>query len=87
MEREIEDISSEKVQNEIRRQQTLENRISWARVVTLIGGVVCSLWLIYLVLAARGFLLAFLAFFVLSIVYTFRVSPMFAVAASVATSS
>lgn len=83
MEREIEDVSSEKVQNEIRRLQTLESRISWARVVTQIGGIVCSFWLIYRVFAARGFLLAFLAFVALGFVYKFGVSPMFAVAASV----
>ena len=83
MEPEIEDISSEKVQSEIRRLQMLESRISWARTVTLIGGAVCSFWVIYRVFAARGFFLALLAFAALSLVYKFGVSPMFAVAASV----
>lgn len=82
MEPQIEDISSEKVQKEITKLQTLESRISWVRLVTLIGGIGCSFWLIYRIFAARGFLLAFFAFVGLSFVYRFGVSPMFAVAAS-----
>jgi hypothetical protein len=82
MEPEIENVSSAKAQSEIWRLQALESRISWARVLTQIGALVCSFWLIYRVFAARGFLLAFFAFIALSIVYKFGVSPMFAVAAS-----
>src|SRR5947209_20416738 len=83
MKRESEEISSEGVQNEIRQLQLLENRLSWTRILTQIGGTVCSFWLIYRVFTVHGFLPAFLAFLGLSIVYKFGVSPMFAVAASV----
>jgi hypothetical protein len=79
----IEDVSSEKLQREIRRLQAIEGRISWVRVVTQFGALGCSFWLIYRVFAARGFLLAFFAFLGLSLVYKFGVSPMFAVAASI----
>lgn len=83
MEPEIENISNEKVQSDIRRLQMLDSRSLWARAVTLIGGITCSFWLIYRVFAAGGFLLAFLAFIALSFVFKFGLSPMFAVAASV----
>jgi hypothetical protein len=83
MKPDIEDISSEKVQSEIRRLHALESRISWARVLTLVGAIGCSLWLIYRTFEANGFLLAFLAFVALSFVYTVGLSAMFAVAASV----
>ena len=83
MEPEFENISSGKVQNEIRRLQTFESRISWMRTITLIGGLCCSFWLICRVFEARGILLAFFTFIALSFVYNFGVSPMFAVAASV----
>jgi hypothetical protein len=83
MEPEIEDIGSEKVQNEISRLQSLEGRILWARVVTMVGAIGCSFWVIYRVFATSGFLLAFFAFLGLSIAYKFGASPMFAVAASV----
>lgn len=83
MEPTIEDISSEKVQNEIRWLQALESRVSWVRVATQLGALCCSFWLIYRVFAARGFWLAFFAFIGLSLIYRFGVSPMFAVAASV----
>lgn len=83
MEPMIEAISSEKVQNDIRRLEILEGRISWVRAVTLFGGIGCSFWLIYCVFTAHGFLVAFMTFLGLSFVYKFGVAPMFAVAASV----
>jgi hypothetical protein len=74
---------NDEIQKEIERQHGLENRVSWARVLTLIGAVVCSFWLVYRVFSAHGVLAAFLAFILLSIVYKFGASPMFAVAASI----
>jgi hypothetical protein len=71
------------IQKEIQRQQGLENRVSWARVLTLIGAVVCPFWLVYRVFSAHGVVAAFLAFILLSIVYKFGASLMFAVAASI----
>jgi len=83
MEPGIEDISSEKIQATIRRLEVLEKRISWARALTLIGGLACCFWVLYRVFATRGLLLAFLAFIALSVVYKFGISPLFAVSASV----
>jgi hypothetical protein len=83
MEPEIEDIASEKVQSEISRLETLESRILWLRIITLLGGTICSFWLIYRMYAAHGFVLAFVAFLGLGFVYKFGVSPIFAVAASI----
>jgi hypothetical protein len=78
----IEDISSEESQREIRRLEKLEIPVSLARFLTSIGASVCSFWLIYRVFAAHGFLLALLAFVGLGFLFKFGLSPMFAVAAS-----
>lgn len=80
---EMEDIASEKVQNEIQRINELTKWVSWARPITMLGALITSFWLIYRVFVAYGFWAALACFVGLSLVYGLGISPMFAVAASV----
>src|SRR5258708_38882038 len=83
MNREMADPLTRKVHTEITLLQVLENRIFWARWVTQIGALGCSLWLVSRVFEAWGFLAAAIAFAALSAIYNFGASLMFTIAASV----
>ena len=82
MKREIADIQSTKVQASIRELQWLESHVAWAGVVTLLGGLAASFWLLYRVFHAKGFWMSLLAFAGLSLLCKFGFSPTFAVASS-----
>jgi hypothetical protein len=71
------------VTDAIERQHGLENRVSWARTLTLIGAVICPFWLVYRAFSAHGVFAALGALIMLGIVYQFGASPLFAVAASI----
>ena len=63
--------------------QHIEGRIRWARPLTSVAALVCSLWVVYRVFAVHGIFAAAFAFLGLGLIYGLGVSPMLAVAASV----
>ncbi len=62
---------------------TLETGIVLPRLLTMLGALGCSYWVIYREFAAHGFILALLSFFGFGVICKFGLSPLFAVAASI----
>jgi len=79
----IEDINSDEIQREIAGVNTLNKSIIWLRLATLIGTLTSSFWLIYITYISNGIWAVLLLCALLSIVYKFGVSPIFAVVASI----
>jgi hypothetical protein len=65
------------------RAKAILGLLAWTNIVTKIGGLTSSTWLVYLVYTTSGFIDAFFVFIGMSLAFKFGTAPMFAIAASV----
>lgn len=69
---------------DIKRIAEVAAKFRWVAVVNNVGGLICSLWLLYVAFTIKGILATVLVFFLLgALVYPMGTAPMFAVSASV----